>query len=83
MKYTIEQINDRCYKLMQYGFEVNHMDSNVSMYTQGYNEVNFDFSGIPEEIWFKYVVNTAYLKGLEDGKREAQDEIKRVLGIRL
>lgn len=81
MKHTIEQINDRCYKLMQYGFEVNHMDSNVSMYTQGlYFE--FDFSGIPEELWFQHVINKVYFKGVEDGKREAQDEIKIVLGIK-
>jgi hypothetical protein len=82
MKHTIEYYNDRCAKLLDYGFEVNHMDSNVSMYTQGYNEINFDFSGVPEELWFKHVLNTAYFKGREDGKKEAQEEIKKVLGIK-
>ena len=79
-KHSHEYYNDRCTKLEEFGFEIEHMDSNVSMYANGCY-VNFDFTGIQEQDWFKHTVKTAYLKGKEDGRVEVQLDMKRLLGV--
>ncbi len=75
-----ELINKRCELIQSMGLEIWHED-----FSLGYNSFNlnleFDLSGTSEEYFVRELIKQAYYQGLEQGKKEQQEAVRKILGI--
>lgn len=83
MNKSFEELNKKCKLLEELGFTINHQDCDVSFETVNAEFDDFNFSATASDT--PSIIYTAlkhvYAQGLEDGMRNARQQMREALGL--
>jgi DNA-binding protein YbaB len=81
-----DRIHERCLKLEELGFRVNHEDSSICINHENYfqfdcEEIEVDFSATDENKFIQKAVLEAYKFGIEKGEKNIKQAMKNILDL--
>lgn len=81
-----DRIYERCLKLEELGFRINHEDSSVCINHENYlqfdcEEIDVDFSTTVENKFIQKAILEAYKFGIEKGEKNIKKAMKNILDI--